>query len=210
MSDSKAEHDPSMEEILSSIRRIISEEGVSEEAAGDATPEGRPDLGEEGVGDIDEGDVLELTDILKDDGSVVNASEDDDEAPDDEDEPEEPEEEEALQDSVDAGDDLDVAFIEEAETLPESEKMVESEKIAAPEEELEEVAAAAAPEEEGLVSPKTAAASVGAFANLSQAITQELQATGLPWEPAAEPSKIWLRIFFGPCSRNGLTTTCQP
>jgi cell pole-organizing protein PopZ len=64
MSDAKAQQEPSMEEILASIRRIISEDAdgqkpaAAEPAPGPAEPE-------------DDG-VLELTDRVNDDGSVVS------------------------------------------------------------------------------------------------------------------------------------------
>lgn len=57
--------DQSMEEILQSIRKIIAEE--SDESL---LPEGED---EEGFGELEvDSDVLELTDVLQDDGSVVN------------------------------------------------------------------------------------------------------------------------------------------
>ncbi len=59
MSDGKTEQDPSMEEILASIRRII-----SEDAAADDSPA-------EGV-DLD--NVLELTQMVQEDGSTVDLS----------------------------------------------------------------------------------------------------------------------------------------
>ena len=64
MSDPNAEQEPSMEEILASIRRIISEDGdedTAEEAGREPEP---PAEHEEGV--------LELTDEVQDDGTVVN------------------------------------------------------------------------------------------------------------------------------------------
>jgi uncharacterized protein len=76
MSDPNAQQEPSMEEILASIRRIISEDGDEEKAAAPeeaaeevdvpeaiAEPEPEPD---------EEEDVLELTDEVQDDGTVVN------------------------------------------------------------------------------------------------------------------------------------------
>ena len=64
MSDPNAEQEPSMEEILASIRRIISEDGdedTAEEAGREPEP---PAEHEEGV--------LELTDEVQADGTVVN------------------------------------------------------------------------------------------------------------------------------------------
>jgi cell pole-organizing protein PopZ len=56
MSDPKGQHEPSMEEILASIRRIIAEDG---EAGADE----KPGRGEE---------VLELTEVVEEDGTVVS------------------------------------------------------------------------------------------------------------------------------------------
>ena len=68
MSDAKAQQEPSMEEILASIRRIISEDadGQKPAAAAEAAPpphepEAEPD-----------DDILDLTDKVNDDGSVVS------------------------------------------------------------------------------------------------------------------------------------------
>jgi cell pole-organizing protein PopZ len=62
MTERKAENEPSMEEILSSIRRIISEGGDAGEKAAPGSG-ARPETQEE---------VLELTDIVQDDGTVVS------------------------------------------------------------------------------------------------------------------------------------------
>jgi cell pole-organizing protein PopZ len=68
MSDQNAQPEPSMEEILASIRRIISEDGDEETAAApEAAPEAVPDA-------VEEEDVLELTDEVQDDGTVVNVN----------------------------------------------------------------------------------------------------------------------------------------
>src|SRR5258706_4324117 len=64
MSDAKTEQEPSMEEILASIRRII-----SEDADGGQKPAGAPEAAPAPAGDDD---VLELTDRVNDDGSVEN------------------------------------------------------------------------------------------------------------------------------------------
>lgn len=86
MSDQEAQQEPSMEEILASIRRIISEDGDEETAAApEAEAEAAPDAVEEpeAVAEPDpepepaeepaaEEDVLELTDEVQDDGTVVN------------------------------------------------------------------------------------------------------------------------------------------
>lgn len=60
MSDPKGQHEPSMEEILASIRRIIAEDG---EAAPAPAAEEKPARGEE---------VLELTEMVDEDGTVVS------------------------------------------------------------------------------------------------------------------------------------------
>jgi uncharacterized protein len=65
MSEAKGQHEPSMEEILASIRRIIAEDG---DAA--ASPE-KP-AAEKAVKRDEE--VLELTEVVEEDGSVVSLS----------------------------------------------------------------------------------------------------------------------------------------
>jgi uncharacterized protein len=70
MSDAKGQqHEPSMEEILASIRRIIAEDGetaAEPAAAAAAAPEAAPTAAEPAE------DILELTDVVEPDGSVVN------------------------------------------------------------------------------------------------------------------------------------------
>ena len=61
--DSGAQAEPSMEEILASIRRIIADEKEPEPAPFEAAPEPVKD------------DVLELTQMVSDDGSVVDVKE---------------------------------------------------------------------------------------------------------------------------------------
>jgi uncharacterized protein len=71
MSDGKPEQEPPMEEILASIRRIISE---SAEPDG---PAQRNAAGPEAEkADEDSGDVLELTQMIKEDGSMVDLTKD--------------------------------------------------------------------------------------------------------------------------------------
>jgi uncharacterized protein len=62
MSDPKGQHEPSMEEILASIRRIIAEDGESA-AAPPAEEKPQAQRGEE---------VLELTEVVEEDGTVVS------------------------------------------------------------------------------------------------------------------------------------------
>jgi len=66
MSDAKGQHEPSMEEILASIRRIIAEDGEQPEAA-PPTAVPAPASGED--------EILELTEVVTDDGSVEQADE---------------------------------------------------------------------------------------------------------------------------------------
>jgi cell pole-organizing protein PopZ len=86
MSDAKAQQEPSMEEILASIRRIISEDaegqkpGAAPEASAAASVPG-PELGAEPE-HSDDGDILELTDKVNDDGSVVSLGRGDGDFPD--------------------------------------------------------------------------------------------------------------------------------
>jgi cell pole-organizing protein PopZ len=74
MSEAKGQqHEPSMEEILASIRRIIAEDGdtTAEPAAAAAAPaEAAPALAPEPAAPAD--DILELTDVVEPDGSVVS------------------------------------------------------------------------------------------------------------------------------------------
>ena len=72
MSDPNAEQEPSMEEILASIRRIISEDGEEEDTAeepveAEPTPDPEPGPAAEPAEQ-----VLELTDEIQLDGTVVN------------------------------------------------------------------------------------------------------------------------------------------
>lgn len=62
MSAAKPQQEPSMEEILASIRRIISEEAEAPRAE---TLEQKPQ-------DFGEGDVLQLTRMVKEDGTIIN------------------------------------------------------------------------------------------------------------------------------------------
>jgi uncharacterized protein len=69
MSDAKAQQEPSMEEILASIRRIISEDADGQKPA--AAPEAAPPPSAEPDPEPDD-DILDLTDKVNDDGSVVS------------------------------------------------------------------------------------------------------------------------------------------
>lgn len=65
MSDAKTQQEPSMEEILASIRRIISEDADGQK------PAGAPEAAAAAPAKADD-DILELTDRVNDDGSVEN------------------------------------------------------------------------------------------------------------------------------------------
>lgn len=68
MSDAKAQQEPSMEEILASIRRIISEDADGQKPAAAAEPAPPQAPGPEPEDD----DILDLTDRVNDDGSVIS------------------------------------------------------------------------------------------------------------------------------------------
>jgi cell pole-organizing protein PopZ len=76
MSEAKGQqHEPSMEEILASIRRIIAEDGdttaePATAAAAPAEPAPAPALAPEPAAPAD--DILDLTDVVEPDGSVVS------------------------------------------------------------------------------------------------------------------------------------------
>lgn len=72
MSDVKGQHEPSMEEILASIRRIIAEDGDAAPAAPAAAPPAAAAPAtpiQPAEPPVDE--ILELTEVVEDDGSVV-------------------------------------------------------------------------------------------------------------------------------------------
>jgi cell pole-organizing protein PopZ len=69
MADAKDQHEPSMEEILASIRRIIAEDGEGEGDKGDAK------VATATPAKAEEEDVLELTDVIEEDPPVANTSE---------------------------------------------------------------------------------------------------------------------------------------
>ncbi|TRO93747.1 DUF2497 domain-containing protein [Glycocaulis profundi] len=148
-----AEQEPTMEEILASIRRIINEddEGVEAPEAAAAEPETEDAFDPDDFGDVpqeaaaeedeDDGDVLELTEKVEEDGLGT--------------------------DPMAIADDLMILDREDEDAEAEAE--VES----APEPEPEPVAEAFEPEpapsmdEDRLVADTTASAAAGAFAALS-------------------------------------------
>lgn len=87
MSDANAQSEPTMEEILSSIRRIISEddeppaekadaepESVDEILEAEPEPEPEPTPEPEPLLDDGDDDILELDQMLEDDGSITDLS----------------------------------------------------------------------------------------------------------------------------------------
>lgn len=69
MSDASGQGEPTMEEILASIRKIIAEDGPeAEDAAVGPDPEPQPELQAEEA----EEDVLDLTQVVHEDGTVVD------------------------------------------------------------------------------------------------------------------------------------------
>lgn len=68
MSEPKSQQEPSMEEILASIRRIISEDGTPEEKPGDAAAENAAAEPEAGpvAAEPEDNAVLELTQVMED------------------------------------------------------------------------------------------------------------------------------------------------
>lgn len=67
----KGAADPTMEEILASIRRIIAEDGDDRPAGAALDPEEADDAPREASGDAP-GEILDLTEMVADDGSVVS------------------------------------------------------------------------------------------------------------------------------------------
>jgi cell pole-organizing protein PopZ len=145
MNDAKAQQEPTMEEILASIRRIISED--DKPAEGEAAAAEESDAAADDVdADPDSEEVLELTEVVEAEGTV-----DVDEAP-------EPVAEEELAD-----------FDELPE--PEPEPAFPDEPEPAPAPSLAAAAAARFAGRGGLVSDPTAISASSSFANLAGAVT---------------------------------------
>lgn len=144
MSEPKAQQEPSMEEILASIRRIISEDGAgaAEAKAEPPAPARAPAA-----------DVLELTEVVE--------------------EPEESEEPAAEAEPVAEGE-VELREDEPPDAAPEPEEPESPEPAAAaPAPEPERIIPAppkASTTEGGLIGPAAAAASTSALANLVQAV----------------------------------------
>lgn len=190
MSDQEAQQEPSMEEILASIRRIISEDGEEETAAApDADAEAVPEAVEEPEPEPEapeepaavEEDVLELTDEVQDDGTVVNLNTG--EAVEDEETPEEfvealelDEEEEVELEMVDAVEEPAEEAIAEPEPAPE----IQEQPAAEP---AEALAAEAA---DRLVSENPAMNSVSSLSALAAAVDTHRRAV----DPSIGPRTI--------------------
>jgi uncharacterized protein len=185
MSDQEAQQEPSMEEILASIRRIISEDGEEETAAAPeaeaAAPAPVPEPEEAEAPAEPEEDVLELTDEVQDDGTVVNLNTG--EAVDEEETPEEfvesldAEEEEVELEMVDAEEE---PAEEEAEPEPEPEPEQEPAAAAEPEDVLVDEAA------NRLVSDDPAMTSVSSLSALAAAVDTHRRAV----DPSIGPRTI--------------------
>jgi cell pole-organizing protein PopZ len=183
------QQEPSMEEILSSIRRIIADEASDEEGAQDPAgmrPEGRDRDADElaqGLEDDPDDDVLELTEVVREEGEVieldrtmaqpqsieqrpVSASPG---------EPGQPEPGPDEQDRASAGDAPAAlrrgpAMIGAAYTEQPTEHAAQSSDIRDDEMEDHQTAMQKKNGNETLVSDRAAGAATGAFAKLSQAV----------------------------------------
>lgn len=163
-SEQREQQEPSMEEILSSIRRIIADEETEEgssddedlgaaEAQADALNEDADALAR-AAEDEDPEDVLELTRVVRDSGEVVDLrAEGAEDAPDDDEEPAADDDELELTALDDAADDEPAA--------PPFEPSKQEDTRA-----VETKSATIGPE---LVSATAASAATGAFAKLSEA-----------------------------------------
>lgn len=142
-----------MEDILASIRRIITDDEAAEGSADDSPPAESPDGGTEA------GDVLELTQMLQDDGTTVDLSQQDETEI-----PTEPESE--PEPMAETESDTAAAQDSEPETTAEPETATEPE----PEPEPEPDTATDMPEEvEALISEAASTASIEALSKLAVA-----------------------------------------
>ena len=149
MSDGKTEQEPPMEEILASIRRIISENAEPEEKAQEEPDE-------------ESGEVLELTQMIKEDGSMVDLTKDESEPGVGTDA--DPQTEPAPDSDAEPGLELaaDLQFESDDPAAVEPEPAAESEP-----------AAEAAPDDERLVSSAAADAAMKPLADLARAADPE-------------------------------------
>ncbi len=162
MSDASAQAEPSMEEILASIRRIISEDDPDEgdapesAAAPEASPEPKPDPEPEPSPEPEpepepepDGEVLELTQKVNPDGSVTDLEAAAEEQP------------------AELADTLAQVFPDAP--APEPEEEAEPAPEPAPEPEAEAVDAGS--DGEGLVTAPVEAAATGSFTELARAVS---------------------------------------
>jgi cell pole-organizing protein PopZ len=189
MSDQNAQPEPSMEEILASIRRIISEDGDEETAAApEAAPGAVPDAVDEpeAVAEaVEEEDVLELTDEIQDDGTVVNLNTGEAVAIE-----ETPEEfVEALE--LDEGEEVELEMVD-AEEEPLEEAVAEAEAEAEPAPRVEEhpvpepADVLAAEATDSLISENSAINSVSSLSALAAAVDTHRRAV----DPSIGPRTI--------------------
>ena len=143
MGDDKTEQEAPMEEILASIRRIISESDDPKETAQDEVEEPA-----QGAADDQSGDVLELTQMIEEDGSMVDLTKDESDAG--------AETESDPESGLELADDLQ----SEPEESPAEEPATEA---------AAEPTAKGDPGKERLVSADTADAAVKPFADLARA-----------------------------------------
>ena len=189
MSDQNSQPEPSMEEILASIRRIISEDGDDDTASAPQAEAAAPEPVVEAAPDAEEpeaeDDVLELTDEVQDDGTVVNLNTG--EAVEEEETPEEfveslEAEEEIELEMVDAEEEpaVEEAAVEEAG----SELQPEPEPEPRPEPEPVDLLAAEAADR--LVSDNPAMTSVSSLSALAAAVDTHRRAV----DPSIGPRTI--------------------
>ena len=207
MSDQEAQQEPSMEEILASIRRIISEDGDEETAAApeeaaaevdvpEALAEPEPEVAEvaeeEEILELtDEEEVLELTDEVQDDGTVVNLNTGEevpeDDAPDEVfEEPQAEDEEEIELEMVDSDEPTEETEENIAEPEPEPEPQPEAEPEPVSIAEPEPVDALAAEAADRLVSENPAMNSVASLSALAAAVDTHRRAV----DPSIGPRTI--------------------
>lgn len=173
MSEPREQQEPSMEEILSSIRRIIADEEAEEGKAGERAEASETEYEDDDTGTDDDEDVLELTQVVHEGGDVVDlnaeetagaaAAEDAEPQPDEVDQP--------------ASEPDEVEFArgpEEISAAPEDQTVSQEEPSAVPTKQ------AIADE---LLSDTAATAATGAFAKLSSAVQRTA-----PEESVAEAS----------------------
>ena len=161
MSEAKPQQEPSMEEILASIRRIISEDDAPE-AEGAAPAEA----------EVPADDVLELTEVADEEEAEAQAEAPAEEAEAPAEEPEGPEEEpEGPEEEPEPAEEEEELSIDDVlnEEIPGDELELLDEDEAPTE---QPVPAPAAPEDAGLLANETENAATGSFSTLVEAVNQ--------------------------------------